>query len=255
MLGHLVVQYLKQRGYPVLLSQHRYSGNALDPLIDDVKNARPDVVINCAGVTTHRPAVGMSIMASNALLPLHLTSVLTTDQLLIHPSTDCVFDGQTGNYSLRDQPNSQDPYGLSKRLGEVATAITNANVAILRTSIVGPEQGTARGLMAWFLSQSGPVDGWVDHVWNGITTLAWAQLCVDIALGNALGPGMHQPTTEASITKFDLLHLFGNAFDHRIEIRPKRTGKPVNRVLRPSYEMPPIDVQLADLRSWMASLP
>jgi dTDP-4-dehydrorhamnose reductase len=254
MLGHLVVRYLERHGYPVLLSQHRYTGMAPDPLVADVLGSHPDVVVNCAGITTHRAVGDGSMMTSNALLPLHLASVLSAGQLLIHPSTDCVFDGQEGDYSLDDHPNSQDPYGVSKRLGELAMGISGANVVVLRTSIIGPEEGTTRGLLAWFLSQPASVEGWVDHLWNGITTLAWAQLCLDVALGNTLGPGLHHPTTEASITKYDLLESFGETFEHRIEIRPTVTGRPINRVLRPSYKMPPINTQLNDLRSWMASL-
>ena len=102
-------------------------------------------------------------------------------------------------------------------------------------------------MLGWFLRQSA-ADGWVDHVWNGITTLAWAELALD-AIEGCIEPGLHQPTTQDTITKYDLLRLFGEVFDHRIEVRPVST-EPCDRSLVPTITMPPIREQLVALRDW-----
>lgn len=252
MLGHLVREYLESEGQSTVVSDTRYTGDPADPLITEIVDARPDVVVNCVGITTQRGTRDASLFTANTLLPQHLAAALSPAQLLVHPSTDCVFDGRTGNYAVDEAPNSLDPYGLSKRLGELALGVDNARVVVLRTSIVGPEQGTSRGLLGWFLAQRGAVGGWTDHRWNGITTLSWAKLCLQIARGiSALGPGLHQPATERGATKLELLELFAAAFDHDVEVRPVETGTPIDRTLRATHVMPPIEEQLAELREWM----
>lgn len=251
MLGHLVRQYLEGSGQSVAVSERRYTAEPGDLLVDDVVASRPDVVLNCAGVTPQRDAPGASLFAVNSVLPQHVAAALEPGQVLIHPSTDGVFAGRTGAYRVDDQPDSLDPYGISKRLGELVVAKTRATVVVLRTSLVGPEEGTARGLLAWFLAQKQAVNGWVDHRWNGITTLAWAELALGIAQGSVLGPGLHHPTTAAPVTKYELLDRFADAFDHRIEVRPVESGAPIDRTLVPSHPMPPLEEQLSALRSWV----
>ena len=251
MLGHIVTRHLQEHGHRVIVSEERYTGHPTDPVIAEIAASRADVIVNCAGITTHRGVSDASMFVANTLLPLHIAAVLAPGQLFVHPSTDCVFDGQSGDYAVGDVPNATDPYGLSKRLGELARAGRDASVVVLRTSIVGPELGTSRGLLAWFLAQAGPVSGWVDHRWNGITTLTWAQLCLAIARGESLGPGLHQPTTEGAVTKLGLLQRFAEVFEHRIEILPVETGSPIDRTLRPSHPVPPLEDQLRELQAWM----
>jgi dTDP-4-dehydrorhamnose reductase len=239
MLGHVVARRFAERGHEVITTDFRYDGESLPFL------GWAEAVVNCAGVVTVAPG----LMVTNVLLPLHLAGLLE-GRTLVHPSTDCVFDGLRGRYAVNEPPNSTDPYGLSKRLGEGCA--TQRNVYVLRTSIVGPPGDGGRGLLGWFLRQDGPVDGWVDHRWNGTTTLAWADLAAGIVEGSPFAPGLHQPATEDEITKYALLELFGGVFDHRIEVRPVETGMPVDRTLIPTIVMPPLEEQLAELDDWMA---
>ena len=247
MLGSMVHRTLASAGSRVLTSDERYTGAPDDPLIRDVVRSEADSVVNCLGITTARKATDQSLLIANALLPMELAARLD-GRTLIHASTDCVFDGRRGGYGLADHPNALDPYGLSKRLGEAC--VVEPNVVVLRTSLVGPEAVTTRGLLAWFLSQTGPVDGWVDHRWNGITTLAWAELCIEILSGaRPLGPGLHQPTTTTAVSKYELLQMFADAFGHRIEIRQVRNDNPRDMTLVPTVPMPELVVQLRELRA------
>jgi dTDP-4-dehydrorhamnose reductase len=225
MLGHVVARYLAEVGHEVI------PGGRYDGMLD---LGDAEAVVNCAGVV--RGTDGLFL--ANALLPLHLA---TQGRLLVHPSTDCVFDGTRGWYRVDEQPNATDDYGLSKRLGEGCLAFPG--VVVLRTSIVGP----GGGLLGWFLRQPA-ADGWTDHVWNGITTLAWARLAAAALAGDIL-PGLYQPTTPRTITKYDLLRLFGEVFDHPIEVRPVSAGF-CDRTLVPTMPMPPISDQLIELRAW-----
>jgi dTDP-4-dehydrorhamnose reductase len=249
MLGSLVRQHLERKGYAVLTTDRRYTGDPADDLIREVASSSTDVVVNCVGITTARNVRDLSLFVANALLPVHLAAALG-GRLLVHASTDCVFRGDRGAYDVAEPPDANDPYGLSKRLGE--GCVREGNVIVLRTSIVGPEARSARGLLAWFLATPGPVEGWTDHRWNGITTLAWARLCEGIVAGtSALGPGLHQPCTADSVSKFELLELFAEIFDHRVEIRPIQTEVPRDRTLRPTVPMAPLRSQLIELRDWI----
>lgn len=248
MLGSTVRRYLDQQGFEVLTTDLRYSGGPADELLAELAHSRAEAVVNCIGITTARLVEAPSVMVVNALLPLHLAAVMG-DRLVVHASTDCVFRGDKGWYQAGDPPDATDAYGLSKRLGEACLA--QPNVVVFRTSIVGPEAESARGLLAWFLRQTGSVSGWVDHRWNGITTLAWADLCrAAIDRDSRVPPGLHQPTTAEALSKHELLGLFAEIFDHSVDIRPVTTSVPVDRTLAPTIEMPPIRSQLVELRVW-----
>lgn len=252
MLGHLVKQYLDGAGITTITSDLRYTGEPADPLIQAAVSSNADVVVNCAAIIPQRGPMDVSMFLTNTVLPQHLAAALSPGQLLVHPSTDCVFDGRRGSYTLGDAPDAVDPYGLSKRLAELALAARATNVVVLRTSIVGPEISSSRGLLAWFLNQAGPLKGWTDHRWNGITTLAWAELCLEIARGASVGPGIHHVTTEAVVSKFELLSIFARVFERPIEIEPVASKAPVDRSLTPSHAMAPLEEQLRALREWMA---
>jgi dTDP-4-dehydrorhamnose reductase len=250
MLGHVVARRARERGLSVATTDRRYEGDPSDPFVTEAVSSG-DVIINCAGVTTQRGIVDQRLLVGNSLLPQHLAAALGAGQLLIHASTDCVFSGRRGWYEVTERPDPVDAYGLSKWLGERALEVSPAQTVVLRTSIVGPEDGTAHGLLAWYLSQRGQVNGWTDHRWNGITTLAWADLALDIAAGrSSLGPGLHQPSTEEAVTKHALLGMFGRAFGHSLVIAPTTSANAIDRTLRPTLPMPPLEAQLAAVRQW-----
>ena len=86
----------------------------------------------------------------------------------IHISTDCVFSGKDGNYDELGMSDAEDLYGKSKIVGE----ILGNNKSVIRSSIIGPEQGSGRSLLNWFLNnESHELSGYRNHLWNGVTTL------------------------------------------------------------------------------------
>ena len=87
--------------------------------------------------------------------------------------TDAVFSGRAGPYAESSPADPTDLYGTTKFLGEV----TSEHVMHLRTSIIGPELGSRRSLLEWFLGHEDgdTVPGFVNHQWNGITTLHLAR--------------------------------------------------------------------------------
>lgn len=67
----------------------------------------------------------------------------------IQIGTDCIFSGSKGQYTEADILESIDLYGKSKFLGESGPK----NALVLKTSSIGWEVETKKGLLEWFLSQ------------------------------------------------------------------------------------------------------
>ncbi len=107
---------------------------------DLIQTVRPDVMINPAAYTAvdraeSEPALARAI---NANAPEVMANELKkTGGLLVHFSTDYVFDGhKTTPYNELDAPNPQSVYGQTKLLGEKAITASGVDHIILRTSWV-----------------------------------------------------------------------------------------------------------------------
>ncbi|MGF1779049.1 dTDP-4-dehydrorhamnose reductase [Vibrio nomapromontoriensis] len=106
---------------------------------------KPDVIINAAAHTAVDKAetdIEMSY-AINRNGPLYLAQAAQSlDALLLHISTDYVFDGdKLEPYVETDTPNPKGVYGQSKLAGEEAVAEHCSRYAILRTAWVFGEHG------------------------------------------------------------------------------------------------------------------
>jgi len=99
---------------------------------------KPHVIINCAAYTAVDKAESDSSLAYliNATAVENLSrSASVIDALLIHISTDYVYDGKTWiPYIETDQTNPQSVYGTSKLAGEEAVLNYAEKGIILRTS-------------------------------------------------------------------------------------------------------------------------
>lgn len=87
-----------------------------------VSSVCPDVIINCAGYTSVDGAQSAPIaaLAANAWAVRTLAhAAAEIDAVLVHFSTDFVFDGDTDRpYVEDDPPNPRGTYAVSKLLGE-----------------------------------------------------------------------------------------------------------------------------------------
>lgn len=111
-----------------------------DTLRAAVRAAAPAVIVNAAAYTAvdkaeTEPAVADAI---NALAPAILAEeAKRLGALLIHYSTDYVFDGRkAAAYTEDDAPNPLAAYGHSKLAGELAIAASGCRHLIFRTSWV-----------------------------------------------------------------------------------------------------------------------
>jgi dTDP-4-dehydrorhamnose reductase len=134
---------------------------------------------------------------------------------MVHISTDCVFSGRTGRYREADVSDAEDLYGRTKYLGEV----DESHCVTLRTSIIGKELSRKQGLLEWFLSQTGSVQGFRNALFSGFTTLELSRIIEKILTEHPEKGGLYHVSSDP-ISKFDLLTLIKREMGLRIEIIP-----------------------------------
>lgn len=186
-------------------------------------------VINCIGVIPQRN-LDSNFYQINWQLPELLETLSHEYELkVIQIATDCVYDGSRGSYSEIDSPNSIDEYGKSKLLGE----IQSQNFMHLRCSIIGKDR-ECKSLYSWVLSHpvNSQVNGYINHIWNGISTLAFSRIAVGIIQTNSFFSGVHHVIPSTSVSKYQLLKLIASAENRLdLEIIPFRDKVSVDRTL------------------------
>jgi dTDP-4-dehydrorhamnose reductase len=189
--------------------------DALVKVLDDV---RPDVVINCAGLTKHKPEADDPLVSIpiNTLMPHRLAGLCKlAGARLVHVSTDCVFSGEKGGYTEADFADARDVYGKSKALGELVYPHT----ITLRTSTIGHELQSKYGLLDWFLSQETRCNGYARAIFSGLPTVIFAQVIRDVVIPHKQLSGLYHVAAKP-INKFNLLKLIADVYGKSIDIVP-----------------------------------
>lgn len=178
----------------------------------------------------------------NALFP-HLLARFAGERggRILQIATDCVYSGKKGHYIESDKRDAFDVYGKTKSLGEVILD----NMFSLRCSIVGPEPKVYAFLLEWFRRQprGAQVSGYTNHLWNGVTTLHFARICLGIIKNNLTLTQVQHIVPCGELTKYDLLKCFAAAFDRNdIMITPMEATAALDRTLATENE--PLNVTI-----------
>jgi dTDP-4-dehydrorhamnose reductase len=201
----------------------------IDSVARALREARPQLVLNCIGVVKQLAAASdpLTAIPVNSLFPHRLASLCRlAGARLVHVSTDCVFDGARGGYTEDDPPSASDLYGLSKYLGEVR----EPDCLTLRTSIIGHELHSAVGLVEWFLAQKGPVRGYALAIYSGFPTVELARIIEEHVMPAPDLNGLYHVSSDA-ISKYDLLELVKQAYGRPTVIERDETVR-IDRSLR-----------------------
>jgi dTDP-4-dehydrorhamnose reductase len=191
----------------------------LDSVKKVIEQIKPDVVFNAVGLIKQLPTSKdvVKTLSINSIFPHQLAEF--AEQLrfrLINVSTDCVFNGEKGNYKEVDNSDAYDLYGKSKNLGEVAAS----NCLTIRTSIIGRELKTSHSLVEWFLSNQGQkVRGFSKAIYSGFPTIVLGEIVYDLIVNYPDLNGLYHVSSEP-ISKLELLQLINQAYDAKVEIEP-----------------------------------
>jgi len=132
-------------GEIIPLGRDKLNLSKLDQIAAVLNEIKPDIIINAAAYTAvdiaeKEPDIAMRI---NAHAPAEIARYAKeNDVLLVHYSTDYIFDGQnTVAYSENHKPNPVNVYGKSKLKGETLIVDSGAKYIIFRTSWVFSSRG------------------------------------------------------------------------------------------------------------------
>jgi dTDP-4-dehydrorhamnose reductase len=144
-LGWELSRTLSGLGEVVALDRKRLDLTRTDELRRTLRQMRPDVAVNAAAYTAVDKAEREPELARlvNAVAPRVLAEELrTSGGLLVHYSTDYVFDGrQQRPYTEDDAPAPLNVYGATKLEGERAILAVGGAHIIFRTSWVYGSRG------------------------------------------------------------------------------------------------------------------
>jgi len=194
------------------------SKNRIKNLNSIINKCKPDLVINCIGITKHHQKKNKDDYINlNSNLPHEIAKVSNElNAKFLQVSTDCVFSGKLGNYDELAICDSKEIYGISKFNGEV---IDNFNLTI-RISTLGREIGTKNGLLEWFLNQEKKCFGYKSAFFSGITTYELSQIIINYIIPNINKlNGLYHISGE-KINKFLLLNKLSKVYNKKIKIIP-----------------------------------
>ena len=196
---------------------------------------KPKYIINCIGNILKKndnsdgPKKQYII---NSYFPIVLSIICKKHNItLIHPTTDCVYSGKKSFYTNDYIPDCVDDYGLSKFLGE------NIYACVIRVSIIGEEKYNSRSLISWLKSNKNKtVNGYLNHIWNGITCLEYAKFIYKIIKENSCWIGIKNLSSKYKnnnfITKYELIKIVSEIYNLNIDIIPFETLNKCDRTLK-----------------------
>ena len=205
-----------------------------------VEEARPDVIVNCAGYTRVDDAESNE-HAANAIngsaVELLAQAANDSGSRLIHISSDFVFNGAKRTpYEINDATAPLSAYGRSKLLGEIAASHAERST-VIRTS--------------WLFGQSGPnfVEAIRNQIRKGTNPLRvvndqrgrptytphLAEAIIRIA--NADANGVLHYADEPECTWFDFARAIVEELGAGVRVDPVATANFPRPAVRPSYSV------------------
>lgn len=242
-LGVELVKVLRQRGYEVNGFDRKGLDIADHALLERVLGAiNPGVILNAAAYNQVDVAENdpQAAFVGNALSVRNIALVCRQlDALLVHFSTDYVFDGTLGRpYVETDQTHPMGAYAVSKLAGELY-AQAYVEPLIVRTSGVFGPGGlrTARGnfveLMLRLAAAPNPIRVVEDFVASPTYSPALAERSVELMeLGMR---GVFHIGGGAAVSWFDYAKLIFDVFGMTPEVRPTNEREYRTQAKRPKF--------------------
>ncbi len=265
LIGHAIALYFKEQGHevygydpttadfvPQAVGSY-YSGNQIEVAINQFK---PEAIINCTAIVNQAAEDDKAEAAYlNTYFP-HLLERITakTNIVVAHRSTDCIFSGAKGQYTLTDIPDATSFYARTKAVGE----LNNGKDITVRVSLIGPALKEDDGsLLNWYLCQRGNVNGFINAIWTGLTTLEYAKTIESLLQQKA--HGVFQAAPQNPISKCQLITLFEKYFPGGRTIVPVN-NKRVDKSLIPYWgeyniQIKDYEEQIVEMKQWIEAHP
>lgn len=236
-----------------------------EQIIKVFANHRPQIVINCAAYNNVEGAEeeAVEVFKQNAIGPYLLAQeAKIAGAILIHISTDYVFDGEKEKYTESDCPRPLNVYGASKLAGENLVLIASPNNYIIRTSwLFGPSfENKSRNFVMAMLSRA--KENSEIRVVNdqfGCPTYAF-DLGVKIRelLEKSAPAGIYHLVNSGYCSRYDFAKKIFQLTGREVAVTPITTGESGTKVRRPgssilvSKKLQEINIPI--LRAWTEAL-
>ena len=202
-----------------------------------------DVIVNCAAYTDVNRAESdpdTAFMVNSLAAGNLAKAALEADALLIHISTDYVFDGIANTpYGEDSHPAPCNVYGKTKHAGEQAVIASGCRYMIFRTSWLYSNTGKNFFLtMAELTAQKPSLKVVVDQV--GTPTYAYdlAEFIYSlIEEGNIGRTGVYHYSNEGVCSWYDFAQEICMLLGHTCRIEPCLTGQFPSPAARPHYSV------------------
>jgi dTDP-4-dehydrorhamnose reductase len=215
---------------------------------DRINHERPDVVINSAAYTDVDGCEDNRdhAFAVNGYGPGYLAAACgKTGSVLVHFSTDYIFDGTKEAYREDDAPNPINAYGESKLLGEVSIRENMDDYRIIRTSwLFGPYGRNFVDTILALSHRMEVVRVVNDQIGKPTYTLDLARATHGII---SRPPGVYHLTNNGQCSWYEFARAFiPNAVPCTTEEFPRRAKRPAYSVL--------LNTKTPPLRHWRAAV-
>jgi dTDP-4-dehydrorhamnose reductase len=240
--SHLEVVEANRSGQNQILKNKVIKFDILTSNLDSLfaQIPRNSMILNLAGMIRHKISNEHEkfvdeVLKINAEFPINLVKKASEHECkVIQIATDCVFSGAVGKYNEESRKDALDLYGKSKTQGEVEAD----NLMTIRVSVVGKERQSHFELMDWVISQEfgAEVKGYVNHYWNGITSLQFGRIIEGI-LKKSFVAGTFHLIPRDEVSKFELVSLiaqYGGRKD--LKIREFNDMQMIDRTLSTQYQ-------------------
>jgi len=206
------------------------------------KTHAPDIVINCAAYTAVDLAEDEPLKAAavNAQAPEAIAHLCAQyDALLIHVSTDFVFDGNAAHpLDESEAPNPINTYGKTKLLGEEAIIRNWDKHIIIRTSWLYSEFGNNFLKTMIRLGKERDELGVIyDQVGSPTYAIDLAELIIKLAEAEITTYGLFHYSNEGTASWYDFAHAIFKSTGLSVRLRPMRTSEYPTKATRPAYSV------------------
>lgn len=246
-LGSDVVRAFGNNGDEVYaLSHSDIEVTSFDSVMGALVGRRPDVIVNTAALhhveqCEQEPEKAFAI---NALGPRNLGCVAKDlDALLVHISTDYVFDGNKASpYEEADTPRPLSVYGNTKLAGEYFVRCTTHKHLVLRTSgLYGKRPCRGKGglnfveLMLKLARERGEVRVVEDEAITPTSTKDLAQQIVVLSQSNCYG--LYNATAEGSCSWHEFAREIFAITNTTVDLKVASATDFPSKVPRPGYSV------------------
>lgn len=168
---------------------------------------RPEIVLHCAALANIDQAESNPALAErvNADLPGEMAAAARRwGAVMLHISTDAVFDGVRGDYTEEDAPNPLNVYAASKLRGEQAVLAANPAAAVARVNFYGWSLSGKRSLSEQFfsnLSAGKPMFGFTDVIFCPLQVNVLGEVLLRMAQLELRG--IYHTISSETLSKYD----------------------------------------------------